>query len=168
MKTMFVSVDFSVATRPVIEAAVELALKTGARMILHHSFTAAIVTSEYGLSLELMQETADLGEKAAHHQLEHLEDELTARGLTVESILTQGGAAWHILSEAAKRRADLIVLGSHGHTALYNLLIGSTTHDVLKQAECPVLVVPRSKTTTSISKTKRKPKAKVVRQNPAR
>ncbi len=168
MKTLLVSVDFSAATRPVIEAAVELALKTSARVVLHHSFTAPVVTSEYGLSLELMQETAMLGEKSARHQLEHLEDELTARGLVVDTVLTQGGAAWHILREAAKRHVDLIVLGSHGHTALYDLLIGSTTHDVLKKATCPVLIVPRAKTKAAAKTAKTKAKAGAKRRNAAR
>jgi universal stress protein A len=34
------------------------------------------------------------------------------------------------------------VLGSHGHTAFYDLLVGSTAAGVLKHAPCPVVVVP--------------------------
>jgi len=34
------------------------------------------------------------------------------------------------------------VMGSHGHTALYDLLLGSTTHGVLFRAPCPVVIVP--------------------------
>jgi nucleotide-binding universal stress UspA family protein len=34
------------------------------------------------------------------------------------------------------------VMGSHGHTAFYDLLVGSTTHAVLKRAKCPVVIVP--------------------------
>jgi nucleotide-binding universal stress UspA family protein len=33
-------------------------------------------------------------------------------------------------------------MGSHGHTALYDLLVGSTTHQVLRKAKCPVVIVP--------------------------
>ena len=145
MKTLLVSVDFSAATRAVIDAAVELATPTKAKIVLHHSVVPPVVTSEYGLSLEMLQETANIAEKTARHQLEHLEDELTARGLEVSTVLTRGGASWHVLQQAAKLRADLIVLGSHGHTAFYDLLIGSTTHDVLKKATCPVLIVPPAK-----------------------
>jgi nucleotide-binding universal stress UspA family protein len=145
MKTLLVSVDFSAATRAVIDAAVELAAPAHAKIVLHHSYVPPVVTSEYGLSLEMLQETAQIGEKTARHQLEHLEDELTANGYDVSSVLTEGGAAAQVLLQAAKHRADLIVLGSHGHTAFYDLLIGSTTHDVLAKAMCPVLIVPPAK-----------------------
>jgi nucleotide-binding universal stress UspA family protein len=36
-------------------------------------------------------------------------------------------------------------MGSHGHTALYDLIAGSTTTRVLKGAPCPVVVVPAQK-----------------------
>jgi nucleotide-binding universal stress UspA family protein len=38
--------------------------------------------------------------------------------------------------------ADLIVVGTHHHGALYQFLIGTYTADILKKARCPVLVVP--------------------------
>ena len=33
-------------------------------------------------------------------------------------------------------------MGSHGHGAIYELLVGSVTEGVLRKARCPVLVVP--------------------------
>lgn len=142
MKTLLVSVDFSAATRAVVETAAELAQASRARLILHHSVMPPVVTAEFGVGAELMQETLDVLEKGARRQLAHLEDELTARGLNTETALTHGMAAALILEQAARVEADLIVLGSHGHTALYDLIVGGTTHAVLRKARCPVVVVP--------------------------
>ena len=50
-----------------------------------------------------------------------------------------------ILAKARSARAAYIVMGSHGHGAIYDLLVGSTTHGVLMNAPCPVLVVPPEK-----------------------
>jgi nucleotide-binding universal stress UspA family protein len=47
-----------------------------------------------------------------------------------------------ILAKAASSRAAYVVMGSHGHGAIYDLLVGSTTHGVLMKAPCPVMVVP--------------------------
>jgi nucleotide-binding universal stress UspA family protein len=48
--------------------------------------------------------------------------------------------------ETAERlRASYIVMGSHGHTAFFDLLVGSNTHGVLRRSSCPVLVVPPAK-----------------------
>ena len=51
-----------------------------------------------------------------------------------------GAPIQHIVRQAAS--ADYVVMGSHGHTALYDLLVGSTTHGVLMRAKCPVVIVP--------------------------
>lgn len=143
MKTLLVSVDFSAATRAVIDTAVELAQASDAQVILHHSLMPPIVTTEFGIGAEMVQETIEIVEKGARHQLEHLEDALTAKGLAVSKVLTAGPAAENILEQATKRKADLIVLGSHGHTALYDLIVGGTAHVVLRKSTCPVLIVPR-------------------------
>ena len=49
------------------------------------------------------------------------------------------------MEQAKKLGADYIVMGSHGHTALYDLLVGSTTHGVLMRAACPVVITPAQK-----------------------
>jgi nucleotide-binding universal stress UspA family protein len=50
-----------------------------------------------------------------------------------------------ILREADAINADLIVMGRHGHGAMYNLLVGSVTEGVLKRSARPVLLVPSPK-----------------------
>ncbi|MFN2624413.1 MAG: universal stress protein [Chthoniobacterales bacterium] len=50
-----------------------------------------------------------------------------------------------MVEQAEACGADYIVMGSHGHTALYELLVGSTTHNVLMKASCPVVIVPPEK-----------------------
>ncbi len=158
MKTLLVSVDFSAATRAVIDTALELAAPANAKLILHHTLVPTLVTTEYGLGVEMLREAMLVSEKAAHHQLEHLEDELTARGADVGTVLNHGSAASAILEAAKKHRADLIVLGSHGHTAFYDLIVGSTTHAVLKKATCPVLVVPAAAAAAKVAPPRRKRK----------
>ncbi len=48
-------------------------------------------------------------------------------------------------NEANKLKADLIVVGSHGNSGLYKALIGSISEAIIKQATCPVLVIPTRK-----------------------
>lgn len=53
-----------------------------------------------------------------------------------------GDAVAGILGRAKEFDVDLIVMGSHGQSAAYDLLVGSNTHRVLRRTKWPVLVVP--------------------------
>lgn len=55
------------------------------------------------------------------------------------------GAPGTMLSNLAKSREfDLIIMGSHGHSDIAGLFLGSVTHKVLNTIYCPVLVVPEN------------------------
>ena len=52
------------------------------------------------------------------------------------------GSPWHEITELARTdKFDLIVIGTHGHTALKHLWLGSTTENVVRHAPCTVLTV---------------------------
>jgi nucleotide-binding universal stress UspA family protein len=59
-----------------------------------------------------------------------------------------GDPADVIVHFAQERGADLIVMGSHGHTGLRHLLLGSVAEKVLRHAPCPVLIVRHTCTET--------------------
>ncbi len=54
----------------------------------------------------------------------------------------EGPVAKVILEQAQQLGADLVVLGSHGHSALGEMLIGSVAHQVTIKSRTPVLLVP--------------------------
>ncbi len=62
----------------------------------------------------------------------------------VEYILeTISGPAGYVLVKRAKSKEyDLIIMGSHGHSDIAGLFLGSVTHKVLNTIYCPILVVP--------------------------
>jgi nucleotide-binding universal stress UspA family protein len=64
-----------------------------------------------------------------------------AAGVDVETIVAKGPAVEGICETAARRGADMVVIGSHGWGAMMSLIFGSTTLGVLQHADCPVVVV---------------------------
>ena len=68
----------------------------------------------------------------------------TIEGAGVEhSVSSVSGSPGIMLSNLAKSKEfDLIVMGSHGHSDIAGLFLGSVTHKVLNTIYCPVLVVP--------------------------
>lgn len=53
---------------------------------------------------------------------------------------TYGSPAWEILEKAEAFPADLIVVGSHGHSAIGRLVLGSISQRVLTEAACSVRI----------------------------
>lgn len=126
----------------------------GARSIAARGPTPAIVTDLAPMVGEALQFTAEVERRARQH-LHRLQKRLAEPRVTVETRCQQGSPVPLILAHAKELGADYIVLGSHGHTALYDLVVGSTASGVLKRATCPVVVVPAQ------------PKAKVRRSRRA-
>ncbi len=61
-------------------------------------------------------------------------------GWTVSHSTTYGSPAWEILSLADEARADLIVLGSHGHSVIGRFILGSVSQKVMTEAACSVRI----------------------------
>jgi nucleotide-binding universal stress UspA family protein len=77
-----------------------------------------------------------------HREIERFAAELRAEGHDVTGLLVQGPTVEMILSEAAKLKVDIIVVGSHGHGSAYDLLVGGISSGVIRKSTIPVLVVP--------------------------
>jgi nucleotide-binding universal stress UspA family protein len=63
------------------------------------------------------------------------------QGLKLRAHVVAGHAAPSVVELIVREGFDLLVVGSAGHSALYNRLIGSTTERLVELAPCPVLVV---------------------------
>lgn len=84
-------------------------------------------------------------ENEVQEKIRHQVDELSNDGIpaTLETARSRVGGAAHSIAEIAVRdHADLIVVGTRGHTPLAGLLLGGVTQRLLHIAPCPVLAVP--------------------------
>ena len=142
MKTILAPVDFSDVSEAVISTAQLLAEAVHGRIVIISIVQPPVLTSDFAPMTEDIGEILALREKTAERQLSRLATQLRTPTLPVETVQLTGLPAPLILEQAQKDDADYIVMGSHGHTALYDLIVGSTTHQVLKKASCPVMIVP--------------------------
>lgn len=142
MKTILVPVDFSPITARVTAAATDLARSLRARLVLLNVTPPITMVGDDTAYLESLGVLYDLESKSAVKRLDAMQRMLAKKRVTVRTVHVSGPAVPLIVEQARKLRADVIVIGSHGHTAFYDLLVGSTAHGVLKRATCPVLVVP--------------------------
>ncbi len=81
--------------------------------------------------------------RTEHQQTQDFATALRANGVRVERALTvQGPTLVTILDETSKLAADLLILGSHHHSAIYRLWFGDIAVDATKEAPCALLVIP--------------------------
>jgi nucleotide-binding universal stress UspA family protein len=152
MKTLLVPVDLSDASKAVIETTNELAQQLSARVILLHILEPVATYVPVGATMDVIaaapppvEPTESLA--APDARLKALAEPLEAAGINVEAVSLIGLAVDDILEQAEKFHASYIILGSHGHGALYHLFSGSVVTGILKRAKCPIVVVPfRSET----------------------
>ena len=142
MKTILVPVDFSAGAARAIRVACRMARLTKSRLVLLHVMEEPGGWETYGSAYDLMLEAVRSVEKIAAKKLDELGRACRRGGQPVRTIQQAGTPRQVIVATAAKLKASYIVMGSHGHGAVYDLFVGSTTQGVLRRAPCPVFVVP--------------------------
>jgi nucleotide-binding universal stress UspA family protein len=143
MKTIVALVDFSDVASRVLEQAGEQAKAFGARVILMHVVPKEAVVIGFGIASPVVMEApTEQRIKMDLEKLEVLRASLTERGVDVLMEQVTEGTAERLLEECRMWKADLIVLGSHHHSTVFKWFFGTFTTEVLKSANCPVLVVP--------------------------
>jgi len=144
MKTILVPVDFSASSAVVCNAARSLGRSINGRLLLLHVVQppSAVMNEYYAFDGGQLAAAITAGEKFSDQKLAELAQQLRGEGMPTETSRVTGLPVPSIIEAARSAKAEFIVMGSHGHGALYDLFVGSTTQGVLKKAPCPVLVVP--------------------------
>lgn len=132
-RTILLATDFSPSADQAWQVASQLARATGARLIVLHVIPPEIAGYEAVLQ--------GLPVAEYRRQAERAMSRYQAADLPVEKRLVEGPPAETILRVAADTGADCIVLGSHGHSALTRVLLGSIAEQVMRKAPGLVLVV---------------------------
>lgn len=96
-----------------------------------------------GLRLLLDATQVDIRRSAeAHSVFRPVRTFLEHHGIHAEYLHPEGAASDVIVEQAARMKADLIVMGSRGHGAMGQWLLGAVVSRVLATSSTPVLVVP--------------------------
>ncbi len=134
--------DFSPASRPAFRKAVALARNEGAQLLVVHVLSILPVIPG-GYVAPRIWDDLEHGQRAeAERQLRRLVAKAKAAKARASGALIDVGVIHEqIVRFARRKRADLIVMGTHGHTGLKRALLGSVASRVLAEARCPILTV---------------------------
>jgi nucleotide-binding universal stress UspA family protein len=135
IRKILLPVDGSERSREAIRYAVSLAKQTKASLHLLN------VVEEQVASLSSEKDISSILNAAVDNLLE-MENEIKEQGVPVSKVAKIGNPATEIVKEAEEAAVNLIVMASHGRTALQSALLGSVSTAVIHQEQAiPVLIV---------------------------
>ena len=134
--------DFSAASKPAFRKALELARADRAGLLLVHVLPVVPLVPDAYMAANFYDELQRGQRASGQKQLARLVRAAKAAGVRASAILLDSGpTAERIVRLAHSRRADVIVMGTHGRTGLTRALMGSVAARVLATSRCPVLTV---------------------------
>jgi len=142
---ILVCVDLSDSTEIIMKRIEEVANCLSARVWLLHNALPDPDTVEFKVDPLAARESLAKKFHVEHCQIQALADRLRKAGIDTTALLVHGSTVEAILTEASDLDVDMIVVGSHGRGAMYQLLVGSVSEGVLHKSRVPVLVVPTHK-----------------------
>ncbi|MES9829573.1 MAG: universal stress protein [Candidatus Thiodiazotropha sp.] len=139
---LLVAVDLSDSTQIIVKEAEEIAKAFSAEVWILHNAEPEPDVLEFRADPQAARES--LAEKfhLEHCQIQEIAKRLRKEGLETTALLVHGPTIETILKEASDLEVDMIVVGTHGRSAMYQLLVGSVSEGILQKSRCPILVVP--------------------------
>ncbi len=150
MKKVMISLDYNPKSEKVVHMGYELAKLMGAQVCLFHvlaevryygmqyepfmGYEGYAFPVDYKIQEEFVNVAKDYLEKTAAH--------LNSENVTTH--LAEGDTAKKILEYSEEWGADVIVMGTHSHSTLEKLFLGTVASSVLERTKIPVYMVPIS------------------------
>jgi nucleotide-binding universal stress UspA family protein len=140
-KLILAPIDFSDASRAAVDVAADMASRFGAELLLVHVQPAIQDLPKTVSIFKEEQYDQSLDDKAAQ-QLKELAATAAQKNVRVRTELGTGNdVGMELIRIAKSEHADLIVIATHGMTGWREFAFGTVAEKVLKQGDCPVLLL---------------------------
>lgn len=134
--------DFSSASRPAFDRALGLAKRARAALTVIHVISPVVpLVGDGYVSPQVLDDLDRRARAYAARQMAKLVAKAKRTGVRARSLVVEGAAADRIVRAAKARRADMIVMGTHGRGPVAKFFLGSVAGRVVATAACPVLTV---------------------------
>ncbi|MDH5570508.1 MAG: universal stress protein [Gammaproteobacteria bacterium] len=139
---ILVAIDLSEKSGIILEYAKKIAIKLNAAIWLVHVVDPDPEFIGYEVGPQVERDAIAERYRDKHRQLQELGNNLRIDGLDVTALLLQGVISNTILNQVEVLDIDFCVIGTHGHGALYDMVVGSVSEDVIRSTKCPIYLVP--------------------------
>lgn len=133
--------DFSESSNYALRYASSFAKEHKATLFVQHVMENVYSYSGFAETAFPLVELYGEMEKYAVREMEEIKNNNVLNDISVETVISRGTPFLEIVNAAREKEVDLIVIATHGKTALEHVFFGSTAEKVVRKAPCPVLTV---------------------------
>lgn len=141
IKKILVPIDFSDYSKNALRYAVDFACHFHAEIILVYVVEPVIYPADFSMGQAALPAMDVELNTRAKEELDNLARNEIGAETSVVSIVKAGKPFMEIIDTAIETDVDLIIIATHGHTGVEQILFGSTAEKVVRKAPCPVLTV---------------------------
>jgi nucleotide-binding universal stress UspA family protein len=142
MRRILFASDFSKASGKAFTTAMTMAKANQATLTILHVIVPFVpIVAEQYINTVTWEQIDRQARRWSQRQLVKLVDRAKKAGIRAVGLLLEGDPAQQIVRAARSKRADLLVVGTHGRTGLSKLFVGSVAARVVATASCPVATV---------------------------
>jgi nucleotide-binding universal stress UspA family protein len=138
---ILVPIDFSSYSKEALVYAIPFARKFKGELLLLHVVEPAIYPADFNFGQVGIPSIEDELRTKAEEELNKLVDTETKRRARASTMVRVGKPFIEIITAAREESIDLIIMATHGHSGIEQILFGSTAERVVRKAHCPVLTV---------------------------
>ncbi|HLF63156.1 MAG TPA: universal stress protein [Saprospiraceae bacterium] len=142
MKNILVAVDLRDTDQLLIEQAAALATKFTSKVWIVHVAAPDPDFVGYGVGPTYIRDTRADQLRKEHRQLQSYAGWFNDQAINADGLLIQGPTINMIKDEVKKLKIDLLIIGSHRHSFLYEAFVGHTEVKIIRDILIPVLIVP--------------------------
>jgi nucleotide-binding universal stress UspA family protein len=144
MKKILVPVDFSKPSEYAAKMAAKIAKKTGATIYLIHFIELPSGVIDIGISSRFSIPESMLYLRKTKDKIVAFKKTFFNEEMTVEYFIKISNPFEGIKKYGQRIDADLIIMGSKGHSKFDDIIIGSNTEKVVRSSKIPVIIVKRN------------------------
>ena len=134
--------NFSKTSGKALISAIDLAKANRARLTILQAYVPIVpLVPEQYIESSTWERVDTETRRWAERQVEKLNEKARKRGVRASATMVTGDPAQQIVRMARSKRADLIVVGTHGRRGFSKFFLGSVAERVIATASCPVMTV---------------------------
>lgn len=141
-KNILVAVDFNNTIGDLMGYAETIAEKFGSKIWVVHVAEPSPHFTGYEVGPQYIRDLKAEEFREEHRQLQAMSKLFLDQNIESEALLIQGPTVQTIIEEVKKLNADLLIVGTHKHGFLFNLLSENVSLELLKKADVPFLAIP--------------------------